>query len=196
MALCERQAEVVGFALGEMKPGFGVVIGSKSRDLDKLLNPQLGAGLEKRPRSNDVNGFKAVGPITLKDAGRVDDRVNTLEALPPILRTISGEIASNRFQGREHEAKSRSVSPAGDDLVSGLDGLNDDVPSDESAGTDDQNPHGVNSVASGLLARPECKDRLHFMLLPHCRRRPSPDGFRRAVESHIWGTPRRCHAKE
>jgi hypothetical protein len=90
-----------------------------------------------------VNGFKAVCSVALKDAGRVDDRVNTLEALPPVFRTISAEIASNRFQGREHEAKLRRVSPTGDDLVSGPDGLNDDVPSDESAGTDDQNPHGA-----------------------------------------------------
>ena len=89
-----------------------------------------------------MNGFKAVCPVTLKDAGRVDDRVNTLEALPPVFDTISGEIASNRFHGREHEAKLRRVPPTGDDLVSGSDGLNDDVPSDKSAGTDDQNPHG------------------------------------------------------
>jgi hypothetical protein len=94
-----------------------------------------------------VNGFKAVCPVSLKDAGRVDDRVDTLEALPPVLNTISGEIASNGFTGREHKAKLRRVSPTGDDLVSGPDGLNDDVPSDETAGTDDQNPHGVNSVA-------------------------------------------------
>ena len=124
-----------------MKPGFGALVGSKSRDLDKLLNPELRAGLEKRPRPDDVNGFEAVGPLALEDAGRVDDRVNTLEALPPVFHTISGEIASNRFQGREHEAKLRRVSPTGDDLVSGPGGLNDDVPSNKSAGTDDQNPH-------------------------------------------------------
>ena len=89
-----------------------------------------------------MNGFEAVGPLTLEDAGSIDDRVNTLEALPPVFHAISAEIASNRFQGREHEAKLRRVSPTGDDIVSGPGGLNDDVPSNKSAGTDDQNPHG------------------------------------------------------
>jgi hypothetical protein len=129
-----------------MKLGLGLVVGAKSRDLDKLLNPEFCASLEKRSRSGHVNGFQTVGAVALKDASRVDDRVDPLEALPPVFHAISGEIARDRFPGRKHEAKLRRVPSAGDDLMSAPGGLDGDMPSYEAAGADDQNPHGVTPL--------------------------------------------------
>ena len=80
-----------------------------------------------------MNGFKAVGFVALKDAGRVDDRVDALKALPPVFEAIAGKIAMGCLPAREHEAKLRCVPSTGDDLMPGPGGLDGNVPPDESA---------------------------------------------------------------
>src|SRR5208337_66215 len=53
--------------------------------------------------------------------------------------------------GREHESELRCVSSTDDNLVSGPSGLDGDVASNESAGTDDQNPHGLTPLHQVFL---------------------------------------------
>jgi hypothetical protein len=151
MLLREGHAEFVRFALGEMKPRTCPAIGSKSRDLNEPWNPKLGASLEKHLGPCNVDGLKTIGPVALEDASCVNDGVDTLKALPPVFQPIAGEIAGGHFPGGKHETKTRRVSPAGDNLVSGPRSLYGDVLSDKTASTGDQNPHGLTPLASSSL---------------------------------------------
>ncbi len=92
-----------------------------------------------------MNGFQAVDAVALKNAGRVDDGVDIPKPLAPMVDAIVLEIAAQHLPRGKHQPEAGRVSSAGDDLVTGARGLDGDMPPDESASADDQNPHNVSA---------------------------------------------------